>query len=411
MSASAGRRALGRGLPPSGRRSRQQRLRSDSDAGASPRSHAHRGRRRRRRRSPRTEPRPASRSPSIAEAARAALVTDESFLEHESPGHPERPARLRAVLEHLDATGLRSRMLALTPRDASDDEVLAVHDQTLLDALDEAARSGPASGWLDADTYVTPRSPAIARRAAGATLAALEAVLNGHAARAFAAVRPPGHHATGDTGMGFCLLNNVAIAAAAALRAGIERVAIVDWDVHHGNGTQAVFDAEPRVLYASTHAYPFYPGTGHFRESGAGTARGTKVNIPLPHGTDDAGMIAAYERVVVPALERFRPQLILVSSGWDAHALDPLTTLNVTTEGYTTVGRLVLDAASRLCAGRVVVTLEGGYDEHALAWCAGALCALMLGEEPQPDPQPAQPPPGPDVTAILDAVRAEVGLA
>jgi enamine deaminase RidA (YjgF/YER057c/UK114 family) len=190
--------------------------------------------------------------------------------------------------------------------------------------------------------------------------------------------------------MGFCLFNNVAIAATAALARGVERLAIVDWDVHHGTGTQDVFIDDPRVLYVSTHAAPFYPGTGEVDDLGAGAARGTNVNLPLPHGTGDAGFLAAWERVGVPMLERHRPQLVLVSSGWDAHARDPLGTLNVTTAGYTRAAAAVIDAARRLCDGRLIATLEGGYDTHALAWCASGLVELLLGDTPAPDPEPGR---------------------
>lgn len=335
----------------------------------------------------------------------AGFVTDPLCLGHEHPRHPERPARLAAILDHLDRTGLRARMRELTPRDATDDEILAVHDAAL---LAEEAEEAAHYGWMDADTYLNPASPAIARRAAGAVLAALEAVLAGEVGAAFAAVRPPGHHATADRAMGFCLLNNVAIAAAAALRAGVERVGILDWDVHHGNGTQAIFDAEPRVFYASTHVSPFYPGTGDFRERGVGAATGTKLNVPLPHGAGDRALAGAYERLILPALARFRPQLVLVSSGWDAHARDPLAPLEVTTAGYARVMRMAVEAARTLCDGRMVVALEGGYDAHALAWCAGALCALLLGEEPAPDPEPVSPPPEPDVEALFAEIAAMV---
>ena len=351
----------------------------------------------------------------------SALVTDASTprldLEHAYPRHPERPERLSAILDHLDASGLRERMVQLAARDATDDEILAVHERRVLDV--QADIAGRGGGLTDPDTYITPSSPAAARRAAGAALVALEAVLAGDVTSAFAAVRPPGHHATRETMMGFCLLNNVAIAATAALegvagRAGLERVAIVDWDVHHGNGTQAIFDADPRLLYFSTHAAPFYPGTGDHRDVGTGGAVGTKINVPLPHGAGDGALLAAYERVALPALERFRPRIVFVSCGWDAHARDPLAPLNVTTTGYTQVARMVLDAAVALCAGRVVVALEGGYDPHALAWCAGALCELLLGEEPAPDPEPAfadgAAPPEPDVTQVIDAARGAVGL-
>ena len=337
------------------------------------------------------------------------FVTTPDHAAHGLARHPERPERLTAILDHLDATGLRGRMVKLVPRDVTDAEVAAVHRAGVPRFAEELAAGG--GGRADADTYVAASSPAVSRRAAGAVLVALEAVLRGDVDNAFAAVRPPGHHATAERMMGFCLLNNVAIAAAAALASGVERVAIVDWDVHHGNGTQAIFDADPRVLYFSTHAFPFYPGTGDVADAGIGEARGTKINVPLPAGTDAAGFVAAYERVAVPTIERFRPQLMLVSCGWDAHARDPLAPLAVTTDGYTRVARLVRDVAGTVCDGRLVVALEGGYDTHALAWCAGALCELLLGEEPAPDPEPVATPPGPDVTPVIEAARRVAGLA
>jgi len=341
--------------------------------------------------------------------APVALVTASGSEAHAVEGHPERPERLTVILEQLERAGLRARMSALDARLAGDEEIARVHRLPMVRLAEQVAQTG--GGWLDADTYVAPRSLEIARRAAGANLVAVEAVLGGEAAAAFVAVRPPGHHATGQRAMGFCLLNNVAIAAAHALEAGVERVAIVDWDVHHGNGTQAIFEDDPRVLYFSTHASPFYPGTGAVAESGRGEAAGTKLNAPLPPGTGDSGFLAAYGQVCIPALERFRPELVLVSSGWDAHARDPLAPLLVSTEGYNRVAALVIEAARELCDGRLVVNLEGGYDTHALAWCAAGLCAQLLGDVPPADPEPVLPPDRePDIEAMLAALRREAGL-
>ncbi len=335
------------------------------------------------------------------------FLTDPSSEAHAAGGHPERPARLRAILDHLDATGLRVRMHEVAPRAATDAELLRVHPAG---HLARVAATSARSGWFDADTYSTPASEGAARRAAGAVVQAVEAVLGGEARNAFIAARPPGHHAEPEIAMGFCLYNSVAVGAAAALAAGVERVAILDWDVHHGNGTQAIFEAEPRVFYASTHEYPYYPGTGHYSETGAGVARGTTVNVPLPRGAGDEAITRAYREVILPALTRFAPDLVLVSSGWDAHRRDPLAGLEVSTAGYTQVARAVIEAADRLCDCRLVVALEGGYDEHALAWCAGSLVSLLLGEEPAPDPEPGYAPAEPDVTPVLDAVRRAIGL-
>lgn len=336
-----------------------------------------------------------------------AFITDPSHVAHLSSGHPERPERLQSIVAQLEARGLRQRMVELVPREATDAELLRVHHQSLLDAV---ARAAERSAWLDPDTYTTPESLGIARRAAGGLLVAVEAVLAGDVENAFVAMRPPGHHATPDRPMGFCLYNNVAVAAAAALQAGVERLAILDWDVHHGNGTQDAFEADPRVLYVSTHAAPFYPGTGGLEEIGVGAGAGSVINIPLPHGTGDAAVVAAYEQVALPALERHRPELVLVSSGWDAHARDPLGSLNVTTWGYTQVARMAVEAAQHLCGGRVVVALEGGYDTHALAWCASGLVEVLLGDEPTPDPEPGDVSPGDDLPALIAQVRRLAGL-
>lgn len=299
-------------------------------------------------------------------------------------------------------------MIDVTPREATDTELLHVHPAG---HLARVAATSARSGSFDADTYSTPASEGAARRAAGAVVQAVEAVLEGTARNAFVATRPPGHHAEPEIAMGFCLYNSVAVGAAAALAAGIERVAILDWDVHHGNGTQAIFEAEPRVFYASTHEYPYYPGTGHFSEVGPAGARGTTVNVPLPRGAGDIAITRAYREVILPALSHFAPDLILVSSGWDAHRRDPLAGLEVSTAGYTQIAREVIEAAERLCDGRVVVALEGGYDEHALAWCAGSLVSLLLGEEPAADPEPGNAGAEPDITFVLDAVRRAIGLS
>lgn len=340
---------------------------------------------------------------------RLGFITDPDHVAHDYSGHVENAGRLSAITRHLEEHGLIERMVTLPLRNATDDEILAVHDQLVVDTIQRYVDAG--GGWIDPDTYVVPRSAWLARRAAGAALAGVEAVLGGEVDRVFVAIRPPGHHATRHHSMGFCLLNNISIAAAKALEMGVQRLAIVDWDVHHGNGTQDIFEPDPRVLYLSTHAAPFYPGTGTYNEVGSGPGRGTKVNIPLPHGTGDAGFLQAYEQVVIPALDRFQPELVLVSCGWDSHVRDPLGTLAVSTATYTAVARLVRDAAARHARGRVVVVLEGGYDPHALAWCAQGLCEVLLDVEPTPDPQPVSGvPAGPDVALLITALRDLHGL-
>ena len=342
-----------------------------------------------------------------------AFSTDQIYFAHQPPGgtpHPERSDRLAAILQQLDTSGLLDRMDHLPERDATDEELLAVHTRDLLVTVDAHAAAG--GGWADADTFIGPSSPAAARRVAGAALAATDAVLGGAATSAFVAARPPGHHATRGRAMGFCLFNQVAVAVQAALDRGVERVAVVDWDLHHGNGTQAIFDDEPRVLYVSTHAYPFYPGTGAIEDRGVGAASGTMVNIPLPGGAGDAAFRAAYGQVAVPALEAFGPELVFVSCGWDSHARDQLGPLAVSTAGYTAVARMIVDAANRLCDGRLVAVLEGGYDEHALAHCSQALCQLLLGDEPSPDPLQGSGKPDlvGNIDSVIAAARAAAGL-
>ena len=342
-----------------------------------------------------------------------AFSTDQIYFAHQPPGgvpHPERSDRLAAILQRLDATGLLDRMEHLPERDATDEELLAVHARDLLVTVDAHAQAG--GGWADPDTFIGPSSPAAARRVAGAALAATDAVLDGAATSAFVAARPPGHHATRDRAMGFCLYNQVAVAVQSALDRGVERVAVVDWDLHHGNGTQAIFDDEPRVLYVSTHAYPFYPGTGSVEDRGVGAAAGTKINVPLPAGAGDAAFRAAYGQVTVPALDAFEPELVFVSCGWDSHARDQLGPLAVSTAGYTAVARMIIEAANRLCGGRLVAVLEGGYDEHALAHCSQALCELLLGDEPSPDPEQGagRPELVADIGRVIAAARASAGL-
>ena len=247
-------------------------------------------------------------------------------------------------------------------------------------------------GWVDPDTLITPRSYDVAAHVVGGTLNALDAVMRGDVRSAYCLVRPPGHHATPMQAMGFCLFNHVAIAAAYAMaRHGLERVAIVDYDVHHGNGTQDAFYADPRVLYASTHEYPFYPGTGAAEEAGSGEGRGYTINIPMPHGSGDDEHRRAFEEVVAPALRRFRPQLIVVSAGYDAHFADEIAMQELSVDGYGALASIVKAAAEELCEGRVLVAQEGGYHLTALPWCVRRTIEVLRGDDPAPDPLGARP--------------------
>jgi acetoin utilization deacetylase AcuC-like enzyme len=298
---------------------------------------------------------------------RTALLRDDAFAGHDTGMHPENPRRYRAILAALDDAGLLGDRPEITHAPATDDAILRVHTEAHLHQLQALAAAGGA--WIDPDTLVAPDSLDAARRAAGAALAATGAVLAGEVRRAFALGRPPGHHATAGEAMGFCLLNSVAIAAAHARHLGAGRVAIVDWDVHHGNGTQDIFYKEGDVWYASIHQSPLYPGTGHRGETGAGPGAGATSNSPLPPGSGDAEWLAAFDADVAPFVERSRPDLILLSAGYDAHHDDPIGGCRVTDDGFAALVERTRTLADRLCDGRLVAVLEGGYDPAALGRC------------------------------------------
>ena len=314
----------------------------------------------------------------MTEYSQTALVTSRIFLEHETGDHPERPARLEAILRYLERTGRLDDRRLVEPDPADEETIALVHDRAYIEELRAfAARGG---GWLDADTVVSPRSFDVARLAVGAAVTAVELVLRGEAPRAFALVRPPGHHAEPDRGMGFCLFNNIAVAAAWALqRHGLERVAIIDWDVHHGNGTQAAFYRTDRVLFVSVHQWPLYPGTGRADEIGEGQGRGYTLNIPLPPRSDDAAYLRAFDEQIEPRVRAYRPQLLLVSAGYDAHYADPLAAMAVTEQGFGAMAGRVLAWAREWCDGRLVLVLEGGYNLSALASSVAATLDALDG--------------------------------
>jgi acetoin utilization deacetylase AcuC-like enzyme len=291
------------------------------------------------------------------------VIDDELFLEHVAPPeHPERGARLLAVragLEQAETEG-SVRYARLRAGDATDEQLARVHDPAYVETIGHLAGQ---SGFLDSDTYLSPGSVPAARRAAGAAVALVEA-LHGGARFGFAVPRPPGHHALADRAMGFCLLNNVAIAAAHARSLGYQRVLLLDWDVHHGNGTEAIFYGDPSVLFMSLHQYPNYPGTGAAADRGQGDGRGRNVNLPLPPGGSDAAYAAAFERIVGPIIEQFAPDFALVSCGFDAHERDPLAQMRLSSQAYGAMTTRLLGALPQACP--VGLVLEGGYDLLAL---------------------------------------------
>jgi acetoin utilization deacetylase AcuC-like enzyme len=314
-----------------------------------------------------------------------AYLYDERFLEHELLHHPERPDRLRAIMQTLTQNGTLARMKRLEFEAALPEQIAPVHAPRYITLIRELCERG--GGRLDMDTYLTPKSYEIARLAAGACIVLADVVYRRDMSNGFAFVRPPGHHATPAQGMGFCLFNNVAVAARYLIDTyQLRRVMIVDYDVHHGNGTQDIFYHDARVLYVSTHQYPHYPGTGHWRETGQGEGKGATLNVPLPAGIGDKGYAYVFAELIKPMAERFRPQFIFISAGFDAHHLDPLAEMKLSVKGYAQLTRQLLQLAHELCEGRIAIVLEGGYDLEALGYGADAVCRVLLGDPIIPDP-------------------------
>ena len=307
------------------------------------------------------------------------FVYHEHFLDHDTgPGHPERPDRLRSIVTHLQEKGYWQRFQHLIIDQASEEWILKVHTKEHFKFVHDACRDG--ARVLDrSDTHACRESFNVAMLAAGGVLAGVDAVMNGILNNVFCAVRPPGHHAESNAAMGFCLFNNVAIAARYAQAVhGVKRVAIIDWDVHHGNGTQEIFYTDKSIFYISTHQYPFYPGTGSRSERGSGEGKDYTLNIPMRAGSGEKEYIDAFSKEILPTLDGFRPDLIIFSAGFDAHKDDPLANINLTEESFTKLTSMMREAAERYSQGRIVSVLEGGYNLAALARSVEAHVAVFM---------------------------------
>ncbi len=339
------------------------------------------------------------------------LVYSPVYLEHDTGIHVENPGRLEAITSRMEETDLISRLIAIPPRAATLEELTLIHELRHIQNIRSISQTG--GGWIDADTTVSPGSYEAAVHAAGGAIRAAESVMDGETDSAFALVRPPGHHATPDRAMGFCLFNNAAIAAAHILsKYNMERLAIIDFDVHHGNGTQAAFYSDPRVLYVSIHQHPLYPGTGFVDETGAGEAEGTTVNIALPPHCGDTEYGMAFEEVVAPAVRRYNPEFILVSAGFDSHWTEKIASMQVSVSGFGSMMSTIKTLAGEVCRNRLAVTLEGGYNLEALAASVTATFEILLGKEHVADPLGPSPceMPRPDILPLIRRIREAHGL-
>lgn len=327
------------------------------------------------------------------------------FLKHSAAGHPEAPQRLEAILQVWQDTRLIDKLVAIEPTPTTAERLLRIHSQKHLNTIEQAHRHGGLQ--IDGDTYMNEYSRDAAYLAAGAAINAVDAVMTGIVDAAFSLARPPGHHATRDLAMGFCLFNNVAVAAQYAVdRYNLERVLIMDFDVHHGNGTQDIFYASPNVYYFSTHRYPFYPGSGHWRDVGAEQGRDATLNVPLPHSVGNGDFARVFDELLYPAMARYQPQLVLVSAGYDAHWADPLGALTLLdSTGYAYMTQVLHGIAKEFAQGRIVFILEGGYNFDALGWSTYATVEALLGSSASADPLGAPPRGERDISDLVEYLQ------
>lgn len=318
-----------------------------------------------------------------------AIAYDDAFLDHYSQwSHPERPERLVALKQALSDAGYWDQALHFTPREATREELCLVHSENYVDSTLE--RLGRGHGNLDPDTFFSEGSRHAALKAAGASIDLAKAVWNKECDLSLALVRPPGHHAEEHRAAGFCIFNNIGIAAASLIEAGAERILVYDWDVHHGNGTQHQFDLRSDIFYISVHAWPHFPGSGLSEEIGQGKGKGYTANVPYPHGATDVDYAEVMDRLIVPIAKAYKPDMILVSSGFDAHRNDMLGGMDMTEEGFAYEARIVRELADELCDGRVSLFLEGGYDLDGLCQSMIEVLRVFEGKDaPRPEGKPS----------------------
>lgn len=341
--------------------------------------------------------------------SRTGYIYDPIFLKHTQTGHPESDKRLEAIMDELNTSGLINSLLKIPCREATFEELSLVHTDEYINSVQEKCASG--GGNLDADTYTTTDSFEAAGKAAGGMINLSMEVITGKLNNAFALVRPPGHHALRFRAMGFCIFSNVALTAKYAIQnSDIERVAIVDIDVHHGNGTQAILEEDGDILYISTHQFPYYPGTGNYTETGRGKGEGATVNFPLSQGVGDNGFKNIYDEVLIPVLKRFNPQLILVSAGYDAHWNDPLAGLGLSLEGYHFISKSLINLADEICGGKIVFALEGGYNLDVLKNGVANTIRALLHQDDFVDPIGKSPYQEPDISEFMKSIKKFHGI-
>ncbi len=332
------------------------------------------------------------------------IVYEKIFLAHDLPGHPENSKRLQAIITELNESGLWDLTTKLIARSAAIDELKLCHSEKYINHVKKFCEDG--GGYLDADTYTSEYSYEAAVIAVGGLIDLVKQVIDGKLKNGFALLRPPGHHALSSRSMGFCLFGNVAIAAKAALQSSkIDKVAIVDIDVHHGNGTQALVEDDPNILYVSTHQFPFYPGTGSIKEIGKGESKGTLINVPLPALVSDDGFKEVYKEIILPKIEKFKPDLLIISAGYDAHWDDPLANMGLNLSGYFWISQQLNDIATKLCRSKIVFALEGGYHLRVLSTGVANSIRVLLGLIDFNDPLGKSPFTEPDISYLIKELK------